>query len=70
VPRKCPAIFDRKILMGSIDANMDEIETMLAPEGTLNLAEGREHADIILIMLMAFPFLADATAFWEPSWLA
>jgi cytochrome c556 len=50
-------IFARKILMGSIDMNMDEIETMLAPEGTLNLAEGQEHADIISIMLMAFPHM-------------
>ena len=32
-------IFSRKILMGAIDMNMDEIETMLAPEGKLDLAE-------------------------------
>jgi cytochrome c556 len=50
-------IFARKILMGSIDANMDEIETMLAPEGKLDLVEGRQHADIISIMLMAFPHM-------------
>jgi hypothetical protein len=36
-------ILARKILMGAIDMNMDEIETMLAPEGQLNLAEGQEH---------------------------
>lgn len=53
-------IFARKILMGSIDANMDEIETMLAPEGTLNLAEGQYHADMISIMLMAFPHMFSA----------
>jgi hypothetical protein len=41
--------------------NMDEIETMLAPEGQLNLAEGQEHADTISIMLMAFPHMFPAT---------
>jgi cytochrome c556 len=50
-------IFARKILMGAISENMDEIETMLAPEGRLNLAEGQEHADTISIMLMAFPHM-------------
>ena len=32
-------IFARKIVMGEIDMNMDEIETMLAPEGKLELAD-------------------------------
>jgi cytochrome c556 len=50
-------IFARKILMGAIDTNMDEIETMLLPEGHLDLAEGTEHADTISIMLMSFPHL-------------
>jgi cytochrome c556 len=50
-------IFARKILMGAIDTNMDEIETMLLPEGKLDLAEGREHADTISIMLLTFPHL-------------
>jgi hypothetical protein len=54
------AIFARKILMGSINTNMDEIETMLSPGETLNLAEGQEHADIISIMLMAFPHMFPA----------
>lgn len=53
-------IFARKILMGSIDMNMDEIETMLAPEGSLNFPEAREHADNISIMLMSFPHLFPA----------
>ena len=47
-------------LDGVIDANMDEIETMLVPEGTLNLAEGQYHADMISIMLMAFPHMFSA----------
>jgi cytochrome c556 len=40
---------------------MDEIETMTTSGGTLNLAEGQEHADIISIMLMAFPHMFPAT---------
>jgi cytochrome c556 len=60
-PQELPAakdtIFARKILMGAIDMNMDEIETMLAPEGKLDLAEGQEHAETISTMLMAFPHL-------------
>lgn len=60
-------IFARKILMGAIDMNMDEIEIMLAPEGQLNLAEGQQHADTISIMLMAFPhmFPASTTNGWR-----
>jgi cytochrome c556 len=54
-------IFARKILMGAISENMDEIETMLAPEGQLNLAEAQEHADTISIMLMTFPHMFPAT---------
>ena len=50
-------IFARKILMGAIDMNMDEIETMLAPEGKLDLAEAQEHAETISTMLMSFPHL-------------
>jgi len=50
-------IFARKILMGAIDMNMDEIETMITGGGKLDLAEGREHADTISIMLMTFPHL-------------
>jgi hypothetical protein len=43
-------IFVRKILMDAIDMTMDEIETMLAPDGKLDAAEVRERADIISIM--------------------
>jgi cytochrome c556 len=51
------AIFARKIVMGTIDMNMDEIETMLAPEGKLVLPEAQEHAEAISTLLMAFPHL-------------
>lgn len=57
VPPRADTIFARKIVMGAIDMNMDEIETMLAPGGKLSLADGREHADVISVMLMAFPHL-------------
>jgi cytochrome c556 len=68
LPAAKDTIFARKILMGSIDMNMDEIETMLAPEGKLELAEAQEHADTISIMLMAFPHLFPArTNQWKPG---
>jgi cytochrome c556 len=61
------AIFARKILMGTIDMNMDEIETMLAPDGKLHLADAQEHADTISVMLMAFPHMfPPATNQWKP----
>jgi cytochrome c556 len=50
-------IFARKVVMGEIDMNMDEIETMLAPEGKLALADAQEHAEVISTLLMAFPHL-------------
>ena len=36
---------------------MDEIETMLAPEGKLDLSEGQQHAETISTRLMAFPHM-------------
>jgi cytochrome c556 len=68
LPPAKDTIFTRKILMGSIDMNMDEIETMLAPEGKLDLAEGQEHAETISTMLMAFPHLfPPPTNQWKPG---
>ena len=57
LPAAKDTIFARKILMGAIDMNMDEIETMLAPEGKLELADAQEHAEMISTMLMAFPHM-------------
>ena len=66
LPPPKDTIFARKILMGAIDMNMDEIETMLAPEGKLDLKDAREHADNISIMLMSFPHLfAPRTNQWK-----
>ena len=50
-------IFARKTAMGEIDMNMDEVETMLAPGGKLDLADAREHAEVISTLLMVFPHL-------------
>jgi cytochrome c556 len=66
LPSAKDTIFARKILMGAIDTNMDEVETMLAPEGKLNLADAQEHAETISTMLMAFPHLfPPATNQWK-----
>ena len=68
LPPAKDTIFARKILMGAIDMNMDEIETMLAAEGKLDLAEGREHAETISTMLMAFPHMfPPPTDQWKPG---
>jgi cytochrome c556 len=65
-PAAKETIFARKILMGAIDMNMDEIETMLAPEGKLELAEAQEHSETISTMLMAFPHMfPPATNQWK-----
>ena len=68
LPAAKDTIFARKILMGAIDMNMDEIETMLAPEGKLALSDAQEHAETISTMLMAFPHLfPPATNQWKPG---
>jgi cytochrome c556 len=67
-PSPKDTIFARKILMGAIDMNMDEIETMLAPEGRLVLSDAQEHAETISTMLMAFPHLfPPSTNQWKPG---
>src|SRR5262249_5441424 len=61
-------IFARKILMDAIGRNMDEIETMTSSPKGVDMAEGREHADTISIMLMAFPHLFPAdTNQWKAN---
>ena len=62
------AIFARKILMDTINTNMDELETMTSSDKPINLTEGHEHADNISVMLMAFPHLfAPATNQWKAN---
>src|SRR5882672_5277974 len=68
LPPPKDTIFARKILMGAIDTNMDEIETMLAPGGKPEAAEVVEHADTISIMLASFPHLfPPGTNQWRPN---
>jgi cytochrome c556 len=52
-------IFVRKILMDSIHRNMTELEA-IASSGK-DLDEGKEHADIVSVMLMVFPHLFPPT---------
>jgi cytochrome c556 len=62
------AIFARKIVMDTIGANMDELETMTNSSKEINLAEGHEHADTVSVMLMAFPHLfPPSTNQWKPN---
>jgi cytochrome c556 len=57
LPPPADTIFARKTLMNSINGSMDEIEAMLAPGAKIESAEAREHADLISVLLMAFPHL-------------
>jgi cytochrome c556 len=53
-------IFARKTLMGTIDMNMDEVETILAPGGKLESTDAREDLNTISVLLLAFPHLFPA----------
>ena len=60
-------IFARKILMDSIGRNMDDLEAN-AGSAKVDLTEGRDHADVISVMLMAFPHLfPPSTNAWKPN---
>src|SRR5215470_12872986 len=60
-------IFARKILMDAIGHNMDELETNASSQ-KVDLTEGKDHADIVSVMLMAFPHLfPPATNQWKPN---
>jgi cytochrome c556 len=60
-------IFARKVLMDSIGRNMDDIEAN-AGSAKVDLTEGQDHADIISVMLMAFPHLfPPSTNEWKPN---
>jgi cytochrome c556 len=62
------AIFARKILMDTVGTNMDELEGMVSSGKSINLTEAHEHADMISVMLMAFPHLFAAdTNQWKPD---
>jgi cytochrome c556 len=61
-------IFARKIIMDSIGSNMDEIETMTSSPAKISMSDAHEHADMISVMLQAFPHLfPPATNQWKPG---
>src|SRR5262249_15498410 len=60
-------IFARKTLMNSLSDEMDKIETMI-DTGKINLASAKDGADLISVMLMAFPHLFPASSNqWKPN---
>jgi len=59
-PPVADTIFARKTAMGMIDLNMDEVESMLLPEGKLETTDAREHLDLISVLLQTFPHLFPA----------
>src|SRR5437764_9684935 len=60
-------IFARKILMGSIGDNMDELEGIIE-SGKIDVQHGASHADLVSVMLLAFPHLfPPASNEWKPG---
>ena len=60
-------IFARKILMGSIGDNMDELEGIIE-SGKIDVQHGASHADLVSVMLLAFPHLfPPASNEWKPN---
>jgi cytochrome c556 len=49
------AIFARKVLMNQVGMNMDELETMTGSAKPIDMADAREHADNISVLLLLFP---------------
>jgi cytochrome c556 len=61
-------IFARKILMDTIDHNMDTLEEMVRSGQPIDLTDASEHADVISVLLMAFPHLfPPGTNQWQPN---
>jgi cytochrome c556 len=60
-------IFARKILMGSIGENMDELEAIIA-SGKIDVQHGASHADLVSVMLLSFPHLFPPVSNeWKPN---
>ena len=60
-------IFARKVLMSSIGENMDELEAIVA-SGKIDVQHGAMHADLVSVMLLAFPHLfPSASNEWKPD---
>jgi cytochrome c556 len=61
-------IFARKILMDTVDHNMDALEEMVRSGQPIDFSDASEHADTISVMLMAFPHLfPPSTNQWRPN---
>src|SRR5262249_21306623 len=60
-------IFARKIVMDAIGHNMDERKTNVT-SAKVDLTEGREHADMVSVMLRASPHLFPPSSNeWKPN---
>jgi cytochrome c556 len=61
-------IFARKTVMDTISKKMDALEAASAAKGNIDLAAAREFADVISVLLMAFPHMFPAaTNQWKPN---
>lgn len=62
------AIVARKTAMDTLSDKMDVIEAAVAAGTKLNLDEGHANADVISVLLMAFPHLfPPSTNEWKPN---
>ena len=62
------AIVARKTAMDTLSDKMDVIEAAIAASTKLNLDEGHANADVISVLLMAFPHLfPPSTNEWKPN---
>ena len=61
-------IFARKILMVTINRDMDALEEMVRSGKPIDFGDANEHADTISVMMMAFPHLfPPSTNQWRPN---
>jgi cytochrome c556 len=62
------AIIARKTVMDTISQKMDALETATASSKKIDLAAANEQADIVSVLLMAFPHMfPPATNQWKPN---
>jgi cytochrome c556 len=61
-------IYARKTVMDTISEKMDALEAASASNRKIDLGEAHEFADVISVLLMAFPHMFPAeTNLWKPS---
>src|SRR5271168_3794396 len=62
------AIFARKTVMDTLSSKMDALETATSSTKKIDLAAANEQADIVSVLLMAFPHMFPAaTNQWKPN---